>query len=256
MELGRLIGVGRTAEIYEYGIGTVIKLFFEGLDDSARLEYEKHLSVQIEDQPIPTLFNLEIVNNRLGIIFERIKGRTMKEYLEKSSDYMTIIRNLAELHMNLKKSHGLFELPRYSHELIGRIKRVGELTLKEAHKLENLIMQLDEEDYLIHGDFHPDNIMYSEEKAYIIDWNNASIGSIEADIANTIVTIEFGGRGSDINHDNLMKLIDLYKNIVIELGADEQKIHDWTPAVLAAKINESYDKNTKNDMLNRLRELI
>ncbi|CAM4442637.1 hypothetical protein PAXY110619_15315 [Paenibacillus xylanexedens] len=57
-----------------------------------------------------------------------------------------------------------------------------------------MIAQLDQlpmKQQLCHGDPNPGNILLRDHDAIIIDWNNASTGNPEADLAEYIIMIRY-----------------------------------------------------------------
>jgi aminoglycoside phosphotransferase (APT) family kinase protein len=55
-----------------------------------------------------------------------------------------------------------------------------------------LLETLPDGDSLLHGDFHPDNVMVTPHGMVIIDWPNAAQGCPLADVARTTITLRIG----------------------------------------------------------------
>ena len=77
MEPGPLLAKGRTAEVYAWGEGKVLKLFVEGRG-ADQVEYEFALAQKIAAAglDIPAAFETREIRGRHGIIYERITGRS------------------------------------------------------------------------------------------------------------------------------------------------------------------------------------
>jgi len=60
---------------------------------------------------------------------------------------------------------------------------------------------LPDDDFLCHGDFHPDQIIMSKKGPIIIDWITATMGSPAADVAQSSLILRLGappaGRASE-----------------------------------------------------------
>jgi len=81
MGIGRKIGEGSCSEIFEWeSDNKIIKLAKSNTTFKAiQIEYEKTLAVWEMKLPVPQPFEIVEVNNRSGIVLERIYGETLKE---------------------------------------------------------------------------------------------------------------------------------------------------------------------------------
>lgn len=78
LENMRLLGKGNIAEVFEYGNEKVCKLFFEGYpDEYAALEFQNAREMYKNKIRISKPFQMITIENRKGIIYERIEGRTL-----------------------------------------------------------------------------------------------------------------------------------------------------------------------------------
>lgn len=80
--LGPLIGRGRTAEIYAWGNGQVVKLFHTGWPE-ASIAYEERIAHLVKDLGLaaPRFFGRIQVGERIGLLYERIEGTSMLQAL-------------------------------------------------------------------------------------------------------------------------------------------------------------------------------
>ena len=82
--IGKLIGSGRTADVYEYGEGKVIKLFNENFDSSwIEREYKINKIANDFHCPTPKVYSLETVNGQTGIVFQKLVGSNIGELIFK-----------------------------------------------------------------------------------------------------------------------------------------------------------------------------
>lgn len=80
MEIQRkkLIGQGNTAEIYQLEDHKILKLYRRGLPNVViQREYQNGLLIQAVLDQVPKVFEMVEQTDRLGIVFEEIRGKDM-----------------------------------------------------------------------------------------------------------------------------------------------------------------------------------
>ena len=157
MSLGKPLALGRTAEIYAWEEGQVLKLFKDWFSVDG-VEYEAQISraVHTSGLPVPAVGEIVEINGRLGLIYERVAGPSMLEYLlTKPWTYIREARILAELHADMHASNILPELPSQRQRLEDKIRSAAVLPpdLREAGL--RSLSQMPDGNRLCHGDFHP-----------------------------------------------------------------------------------------------------
>lgn len=195
------IAVGRTAEIYGWGDGRVMKLYRDG---SSR-EYvarEAHVSrlVHAAGLPAPAVFDskeqdgLFEVGGRLGILYQRIDGSTMlRELTGRPWMVVAYAKALAALHAQVHAADGT-GLPDLRLRIEQAIERAEEwLTPEILEAARRTLASLPAESRVCHGDFHPDNVLLTEEGPIIVDWGPASCGHPAADVAWTYLLFTLAG---------------------------------------------------------------
>ena len=85
--IGKKIGEGRTAEVYEWSEDRVIKLFhdFVGSEEAER----EHQMQRLLCQYLPfcaLIYGREIVEGRNGLIYEKVRGIALTELLKSSPE--------------------------------------------------------------------------------------------------------------------------------------------------------------------------
>ncbi|MEJ2759761.1 MAG: aminoglycoside phosphotransferase family protein, partial [Anaerolineales bacterium] len=184
---------GRTAEVYAWGDNQIVKLYREGWTRrTAEFEYRQALASQQTGYRVPQVERVIDLDGRIGIIYQRVDGPTMLAVLrQKMYRFPYFARQMADLHaeMHTKPASGLEPV----HErLAGKIAAVAEFSGAEKDDLHTRLFQLPQEDKLLHGDFHPDNILLTGSGPVIIDWIDATLGHPLADVARTTVIFRFG----------------------------------------------------------------
>lgn len=87
MSLGRLIGTGNTADVYEWESDKVLKLFHRGYPkDAIDKEYSNAVAIRNTDFLKPCVYDLISFGDRWGIVYEKTAGETLLERLMKSGD--------------------------------------------------------------------------------------------------------------------------------------------------------------------------
>lgn len=127
-------------------------------------------------------------------------------------------QRLAELHKSIQQKVD-FKLPNCKTRLKDNISKTELLQDDVKTRLYKYIDELEEDNILCHGDFHPDNVLITKDGEIIIDWMTATQGNPLADIARTSVMFKFG------------------------------QIEQWKLPVAAARLNEWLPQNEKTALL-------
>jgi len=264
MEKGKLLGQGRTAEIYEYG-QNILKLFIRDVSYKAvESEYRKSIIAQGLELPIPKVMDLIEVGGRLGIVCERIEGQTMLHRLVKNplraSKYA---KDLAQLH-NMIHSKEALELPSQREKLRENIQGAPMLTKLEKEKVLGVLDSLPDDNRLCHGDFHPDNIMISPRGPVIIDWLDGVRGNPLADVARTTILLSSPSLppGTPFVKGRIINLIRLgffskYITEYTKLSAVSwEQISKWMLPVACARLTEDVGYEEEQFLLNIINKAI
>lgn len=245
MELGRPIALGRTAEIYAWKEGQILKLFHTWFPASA-VEYEARVAhaVYAAGLPVPAPGEVIPVADRLGLVYERLDGQSMLAVFLKQPWRMAVLaRMFAELHANM---HAITtrEPPSQHKRLQQKITEAKPLpeSLKQAAL--SALNSLPEGESLCHGDFHPGNIIMTAKGPIVIDWIDVTIGHPLADFARTAILVRYGAPPPLNPLGILIRLgrnefYRTYRKRYFELS--KQKPDDvlpWIPVVAAARLSE------------------
>lgn len=208
-----LIGIGRTAEVFKYKNNQILKLYYKNIPETMALQEYKINKILSDTQlPIAKCYNLINEEERVGIIFEEIQGQSLMSLMSKRPWYIkSFAEKFAELHYSIHKRIDI-ELPCIKSQMKFNIDKTALLDVSQKEKIYNYIDTLPNDNILCHGDFHPDNILISKEKSYVIDWMTASKGSLFSDLARTSLLFKYGVLPDDIGK---------FSQIIIEFGRNK-----------------------------------
>lgn len=205
----KLLGKGNTAEVFEYGEGKVCKLFFEGYPrEYVELEYRNAQEMYQLKLSVPKPFEIVTVENRIGIIYERIDGETLLSRMyERKEECGAMMAMFVQLHRKLLEHHSRSVLP-YKDFLIAMVRGKG----IDNPTLIDEINSLPDDDCILHGDFHPGNVLVkSDGTPVIIDFMNVCHGPALYDVARTFFL--FNQNNEELAHRYLKEMNVVEKDI-------------------------------------------
>jgi uncharacterized protein (TIGR02172 family) len=197
MYLGLKIGEGACSEVFEWGQDKVIKLAKPNTDKRAiTRELENTRIVWEHGLPSPRPFDYDEVLGRPGAIFERINGESLQSRIIKhlmlgttpdewGKNENNFMRLTAQALHKVHQCSNL-NLPSQRSKIIYSIKNTPYLQEAEKTAALDLLERLPAKHQLCHGDPNPGNILIHDGSPILIDWNDASIGNPEADLAEFI----------------------------------------------------------------------
>ena len=185
IEKATLLAKASTADVYAWGIGHVLKLFHERTPwhanevNATRVAHEAYL-------PVPEVIDgLVEVDGREGIVFERVVGPTMTEYIEDHPDKVKYCaQQAAELHARIHSTE-VTELPPLIEILSWSIQQADPLEERTRKAVLDVLNGLPAGGVLSHNDFYPNNIIVSLQGPVVIDWAIGTRGNPLADLART-----------------------------------------------------------------------
>lgn len=185
-EKGRLLGQGRTAEIFEWSRDCVLKLYREDMPESfCRQEFEWTGLVYEHGKVAPKPVQMIRLDGRNGAIYERLSGETMLAVMNRMPwRAKKFAKVLAKSHIDLHKTVDIEAIP-VKEKLARDIENAGLLSSVDKKKIMDYLKTLPDGKSICHFDFHPDNIMVSDGSCRVIDWMTACVGDPLSDVART-----------------------------------------------------------------------
>jgi len=245
--LGPLIGTGRTAEVFAWGDGQVLKLYRAGMPAQWVAE-EARVGRIVVDAGLaaPAIGDTVELDGRLGVIYERLDGPSMLDYMASHpAEIPALGRQFAELHVQM---HACYrpELSSQREGFVGAIEVVPQLPaeLKQAvlHRLEQLPDGL----ALCHGDYHPGNLVMTSHGPIVIDWMSACRGNPVADVARTTLMFRMA-RVPEYYSAETQRAVELARRSFYETYLSAyltrrpfpvEEIEAWIPVLAAARLCE------------------
>lgn len=225
----KLIGVGNTAKVYEIEDNKVLKLFHTWNTKEA-VEYEQHCTKVIESFNFlkPKVYDLVEVEGQLGLIYDKVEGISLLDWLFKDGDAVTCATYMADLHKSILQNESL-NVPDYKDVLRGYLLIA---TAQDQALQESMLQKLDKlEDgnNLCHGDFHPGNIILTKDGCYVIDFINICHGPRLYDISRTAFLMEQTPiPGNPIEIESIQKLRKaLTDNYLEKMDTSREEIQDY-----------------------------
>ncbi len=260
MRHGDLLGMGNTANVYQWGNTEAIKIFH----DQERSRYEASKEAK----------NAEIINNlnlraprfcgtleyegKQCLLYERINGPTMLMQIAPTiSSISYYAKQLAQLQVEIHQVKVGIQ-PNLKTELSSKIFSYEIISEGEKQVIKEILEHLPESNTLCHYDFHPGNIILSSEGPIIIDWLNALVGHEAADVARTSMMLQSNTLPPNapeiLIRRELRELFheEYVKEYVMLSGKEYEEITNWTVPTLAYRIGEMNGSN-QIEVLSKLR---
>lgn len=100
----KLIAKGNTAEIFDYSDGIICKLFYEGYpEESVYSEFYNAGLLYDLKLPVPNCYSKIFLYNRHGLLYEKIDGIDLINYLMDKTKYNMILSTLVNTHKEILK---------------------------------------------------------------------------------------------------------------------------------------------------------
>ncbi len=181
--LGVLLGAGRTAEIYAWKSGWIVKLYRAGWPATAA-EHEAHISQVVAASGVtaPAVDGVLEVEGRYGVLFERLVGPSLLQQ-----------HTFPDLQLGMHAhAAAASDFPAQRERLVRQIQVAPSISERVRAAALQRVEQLPDGTALCHGDYHPDNVLATQRGPIIIDWVSASRGHPLADVAQTELLLRIG----------------------------------------------------------------
>ncbi len=187
-----LIGKGANGAVYRIDRENIIKVFNESAPiETVEREREMAQEALIAGLPTAISYNLVKVDEAYGIVFELIDSETLsRELASRPDDYEKLADEYISLYKKIHNTKATEEqFPSIKNIYYDAIEECRDIyTEEDLGKLRALLESVPDSDTLIHGDYHPNNIMVQNDKLILIDMGDMSRGHIIFDFLATATT--------------------------------------------------------------------
>jgi len=174
------IGRGANGTIYRIDRDTVVKVYnnADALDD---IKHEREMAKLALILGIPTAISYDVVKvgESYGSVFELLNASSFSKILaEEPNKFQWCVEEFADM---LKSIHSTVvpdgRLPKAKDGARVWARFLRDYLPEEAYaKLVSLIEAVPDSDRMIHGDYHPKNIMLQDGEVLVIDMDTLSVG--------------------------------------------------------------------------------
>jgi hypothetical protein len=191
MKKGKLLGIGTTAEVYEWGQDKIIKLFFNkySSDDWVNNETKVGHIVHESGEISPAIYDTVEIDGRKGIIYQRIYGKSIIEHLQTAPwELFYYTEKAAELQHNIHM-HSADSLPSQKERFTYWIRLSSWKLGNKVKIILKYLESLPDGESICHADFYFSNLLVSGKKLVPIDWSGTYKGNPLGDVARTCMII-------------------------------------------------------------------
>lgn len=240
MRHGEIIGTGNTATVYEWEEGKVLKLFNHGYPkEDVEKEFYNARSMEGLNFEVPTTYEIISYGERMGIVYDRVDGEYLLDWVMRTGDVQGCAVYMAKLHKAIAQNR-ITNVQNYKAFLKYNILKVPSANLKEQEVALKKLKKLRNGDTLCHGDFHPGNILISNEHTMVIDFMNVCHGDFLYDVARTVFLVEYTPVSAKVGDKK--KLLRLKKTLtdlyLMQMNVTRESVQDYLSIIISARAGE------------------
>ncbi|MBC5638177.1 aminoglycoside phosphotransferase family protein [Ornithinibacillus sp. BX22] len=223
------IAEGNTATIYLRN-NQVVKVFHAYFPKSeARYEAANQEVAYSSGLPVPKIIEVTSLDGNPAIIMEYVNGSTLGELMLDNIHEARYYLNIAvdiQRKIHLVKTDSIEPM---TLKLKRQIEFAEKLNEKQKACLIEKMNQITFENRLCHGDLHVFNLIQTGRHVAIIDWVDASVGDVRADVYRTYL----------LYAQHYPEIAEEYLNLYTEKsGISKEDILEWAPIIAGARLAE------------------
>jgi aminoglycoside phosphotransferase (APT) family kinase protein len=245
-----LLGAGREAEIFAWDDGRVLRLARDPSGDGMiEREVIALTAARRAGAHVPGVYERVTCDGRPGVVLDRLDGTDLLDSLAgRPWTVRAAGKTLGVEHAALHRVEAPAGLPDLREELRHRL---GSPLVPDDVRVRTLerLDALPDGDRLLHGDFHPANLLRTGDGYVVIDWTNGMSGDPAADVARTVL-LTGGGKLADGTAVIVRVIAPVARRLLLAgyLGAyaretplDRDLVDRWLPVWAAARLSEGID---------------
>ena len=195
------IGGGAFSTVYRLAPETIVKVFDKAPTPLAKVEADRVTSHEVFLHDIPTAIAYDVVRagNHYGLVYEMIDADTVAETLTKRPELLEELA-LKMAHL-MKKLHttefdaGTFpDVRDFMRDRVQLPFNMGLITAEDKALIDGAIDRIPSRNTFVHMDYHPKNVMLSNNELVLIDVGDSGLGHPIADLMVTYAHLVFIGR--------------------------------------------------------------
>ncbi len=196
-----VIGGGGFSTVYRLDPETVLKVFTSSTATLASAEKDRMISREVFLHDIPTAIAYDVVKagDKYGLVYEMIDADTVAGTLAKHPERLEELSlKMARL---MKKLHttefapGTFpDVRDFLHKYMQLPFSKGIITAEDKALIDGAIDRIPARNTFVHMDYHPKNVMLSNNELVLIDVGDSCLGHPIADLLVTYAHLVFIGR--------------------------------------------------------------
>jgi tRNA A-37 threonylcarbamoyl transferase component Bud32 len=244
---------GRTADVFAWGEGSVLKLFHQGFSPAwIALELKNSRNAHALGIPTPFAIGHAEWDQRSGIVFERVDGPTFYNLIQTDVQTRT---QLGRLFFDVQQAIHRCEL----EELLP-LQAVMAQQIQQAHWLPETLRREATQalqgaplvNTVCHLDFHPRNVIMGVSGPTVIDWLSMSRGDPALDVVRTLLFLRHFRCGVD--QGARIEFLNTYVELCHEAwcGRMEQLEHWQRPVAVWRLTHQHITDDERTELLDLL----
>jgi uncharacterized protein (TIGR02172 family) len=187
-----IIGAGGHGKVLRLNKDTIVKLYYAG-DSLDAIKREQDYAKKAFVMGIPTAIPFDIVkcNDMYGLVFELVNADMISNYLNEHPDQLVEIakkyaQTLKQLHNTHVEKDALSSTKELYRSRIDGLRAY--MTEEEVETLHRINDAIPESDTVVHGDYHPKNVMIQNGELILIDMADLTTGHPLYDLGSMALT--------------------------------------------------------------------